>query len=104
MQSYDQFAAVKSVEHFLEHLIADYGVELYLAFYLISLVVIAWIIARNVRRRGLRRGAVGASTNLVIVPTAFVVAPPALTSAKHPPFPDLPPFDEGDDEGTAFSA
>ncbi len=104
MQGSDQFAAVKSVEHFIERLIADYGVELYLAFYLLSLVVIAWIIARNVRRHGQRRGAVGAATNLIIVPTAFTVAPPALPSAKNPPFPDLPLSNEGDNEGTAFSA
>src|SRR5438094_6261656 len=102
MQDFDQFAAVKSVEHFLERLIADYGVELYLGFYFLSLVVIAWIIARNLRRRDQRRGAADAP-HIIIVPMAFTVLPPALPSPKNPPFPDPPLSDEGDNEGTGFS-
>src|SRR6266496_4120581 len=103
MQSYDQFAAVKSVEHFLEHLIADYGVELYLAFYFLSLVVIGWIIARNVRRHGHHRGPAGAPAKLIILPLAFLAAPPALRSERNPPLPDFPLYNEGDNEDTGFS-
>ena len=74
MPGHNQFAAVEAVEHFLERLIADYGLELYLAFSWLSFGVIAWIIARNLLRRHQRRGAGGPS--IIIVPTAFTLSPP----------------------------
>ena|SRR5205823_1891091 len=100
MQGYDQFAAVKAVEHFLERLVSDYGLELYLAFSWLSFGVIAWIIVRNLLRRDQRRSAGGPS--IIIVPTAFTGPPPVISSSGNPP--DLPPFAPGDNEGTAFPA
>ena len=102
MQGYDQFAAVKAVEHLLERLISDYGLELYLAFSWLSFGVIAWIIVRNLLRRDRRRSAVGNATSIIILPTAFTVPPPVISSSGNPP--DLPPFAPGDNEGTAFPA
>ncbi len=103
MQNSDQFAVVKAVEHFIERLIADYGVELYLAFAWFSIVVVAWIVARNLRRRDRRRGA-AVAPNIIVVPIAFTVSPPALPPAKNAPFPDFPLPEDGDHGDTAFSA
>src|SRR5882762_8622617 len=102
MQGHNQFAAVEAVEHFLDRLIADYGVELYLAFAWFSLLVIAWIIVRNLLRRDRRRNAVGNATSIIIVPTAFTLSPPVKSWTVDPP--DLPPFARGDNESTAFPA
>jgi hypothetical protein len=101
MQGTDRFAAVKAVEHFIERLVADYGAELYVAFCWFSLLVIAWIIARNLRRRTQRRGTISAPI-IIILPAASALWPPAFPPTKNPPFPDLPPTDEGDNEDTAF--
>ena len=96
MQGNDQFAAVKAVEHFLERLIADYGLELYMAFFYLSLLVLAWIFVRNLKRHYRMVGA----THLGIVPPAFTVPPPVLSSVQH----GLPPSEEGDHDDRAFPA
>lgn len=89
------------MQHFLEYLVANYGVQLYLVLVYLGLTVIVWMLARRRRERDQRRESVSAPS-LIIVTLPNYAAPPVLHSARD--FPDLPFPSPGDDENTAFCA
>lgn len=50
-QALNPHADVLIVTRFLDRMIADYGAELYVGFFYLSIIAIAWIIARAINRR-----------------------------------------------------
>ncbi len=56
------------VFHFLDGIIADYGLYLFLAFVWLSLVLLAWVFSGGLRRKFPKQPRVRASIGIVIRP------------------------------------
>jgi hypothetical protein len=65
--------------HFLDGIIQDYGVYLYLILVWLSLILIAWIMSGGLRRRQSRQN------STVIIPGIIVTVRPPVTPPPLPP-------------------
>ena len=71
------------VFHFLDGIIADYGLYLFLAFVWLSLLVLAWVFSGGLRRKFPNQPHVRASIGLVIQPHIPPSPPPPIIIHKY---------------------
>jgi hypothetical protein len=69
---------LKPVFDFLDEVIADYGVYLYLVLVWLSLILIAWILSGGLRRKSRHRPHMAAGIGIVILPPPRQEPPPPL--------------------------
>ena len=67
--------------HFLDGIIADYGLYLFLAFVWLSLLVLVWVFSGGLRRKFPNQPHVCASIGICHTATHTTIA----TTADHPP-------------------
>jgi hypothetical protein len=78
------------VFHFLDGIIADYGLYLFLAFVWLCLVVLAWVFSGGLRRKFPNQPHVRASIGIVIQPhTPPSPPPPIIIHEYDPPDDDM---------------
>ena len=80
------------VFHFLDWIIAEWGVYLYLAFIWLSLILIAWIFSGGLRRKFPNQPNVRASIGIIIQPHRPPPASPPMIGYEHDQ-----PFDNDDE-------
>jgi hypothetical protein len=80
------------VFHFLDWIIAEWGVYLYLAFVWLSLILIAWIFSGGLRRKFPNQPNVRASIGIIIQPHRPPPASPPMIGYEHDQ-----PFDNDDE-------
>jgi len=77
------------VFHFLDELIADYGLYFFLAFVWLSLLVLAWVFSGGLRRKFPNQPHVYASIGIVIQHTPPSPPPPIIIHEYDPPDDDM---------------
>jgi hypothetical protein len=66
------------VFHFLDEVIANYGVYLYLVFVWLCLILIAWILGGGLRRKHRQGNSAVVMPGIIITPRPLVESPPPL--------------------------
>jgi len=78
------------VFHFLDWIIAEWGVYLYLAFVWLSVLVLAWVFSGGLRRKFPNQPHVRASFGIVIQPHILLsTPPPIILHESDPPDDDM---------------
>jgi hypothetical protein len=76
------------VFHFLDGIIAEYGVYLYLAFVWLSLLVLAWVFSGGLRRKCPNQPQVRAGIGIIIQPHAPPPPSPPIIINEYDPLYD----------------
>ena len=84
------------VFHFLDEVIANYGVYLYLVFVWLCLILIAWILGGGLRRKH-RQG------NSAVVMPGIIITPRSPVESSPPPPIIGADIDSGGDDGSDSS-
>ena len=69
---------LKPVFDFLDEVIADYGVYLYLVLVWLSLILVAWILSGGLRRKSRHHPHIAAGIGIVMLPPTRQPPPPPL--------------------------
>ncbi len=73
------------VFHFLDWIIAEWGVYLFLAFVWLSVLVLAWVFSGGLRRKFPNQPHVSASIGIIIQPHIPPPPPAIIIQEYHPP-------------------
>jgi hypothetical protein len=73
------------VFHFLQGIIADYGLYLFLAFVWLSVLVLAWVFSGGLRRKFPNQPHVRASIGIAIRPHTPPSPPPSIIIHEYDP-------------------